>query len=228
MIGFYDYTVVLTYLGLLSSVFGMTRAIHGDYKIAIICLAISGFCDCFDGRVARTKRNRTKDQKNFGIQLDSLSDVVCFGALPALICYLLGMRSFFGVTILFAYVIAAVIRLAYFNVLEGKRQETEEGGGKIYHGLPVTSISVILPVTFLLKFILPELYFLIVLHVVMLAIAILFVVDFKFRKPSMTVIIIMIVCVAAALVLIFLFIHDTMPLPADDPLMNFLLKGIST
>ena len=41
MIGFYDYTVVLTYLGLLSSVFGMTRAIHGDYKIAIICLAIS-------------------------------------------------------------------------------------------------------------------------------------------------------------------------------------------
>ena len=228
MIGFYDYTVVQTYLGLLSSVFGMTRVIQNDYKTAIICLAISGFCDCFDGKVARTKRNRTKDEKNFGIQLDSLSDVVCFGAFPALICYLLGMRSFFGVMILFAYVIAAVIRLAYFNVLEGKRQETEEGGGRIYHGLPVTSISALLPVAFLLKFVLPEFYFVLFLHVLMLAVAILFVVDFKFKKPSMKMIVILIVCVAAALVLIYLFIHIEVPSAGEDPLMTFLRRGASS
>ena len=66
-IGFYDYTVVLTYLSLMSSVIGMTRAIHADYKTAVFCLALSGIFDAFDGRVARTKKNRTDDEKAFGI-----------------------------------------------------------------------------------------------------------------------------------------------------------------
>ena len=46
-IGFYDYTVILTYMSLISSVFGITQAIHGDYKQAIFCLAFSGICDAF-------------------------------------------------------------------------------------------------------------------------------------------------------------------------------------
>ena len=60
LIGVYDYTVVLTYLSLIFSVFGMTQAIHGDYKMAIFCLALSGICDAFDGRVARTKRTEPR------------------------------------------------------------------------------------------------------------------------------------------------------------------------
>ena len=86
MIGFYNYTVILTYISLLSSVFGMTQAIHGHFKTAIFCLALSGLCDMFDGKIARTKKDRTDDEKSFGIQIDSLCDVVCFGAFPALIC----------------------------------------------------------------------------------------------------------------------------------------------
>jgi CDP-diacylglycerol--serine O-phosphatidyltransferase len=72
-IGFYDYTVILTYLSLISSVLGMTRAIHGDYKLAIFCLAFSGICDAFDGRVARTKKNRTEMEKNYGIHVHLLA-----------------------------------------------------------------------------------------------------------------------------------------------------------
>ena len=117
-IGFYDYTVILTYLSLVSSVFGITQAIHGDYKTAIFCLALSGVFDAFDGRVARTKKNRTEDEKAFGIQLDSLCDVICFGAFPALICYLLGVRGTLGLILVFFYCTCAVIRLAFFNVLE--------------------------------------------------------------------------------------------------------------
>ena len=117
LIGFYDYTVILTYLGLISSVFGMTQAIHGDYKTAIFCLAFSGICDAFDGRIARTKKNRTEDEKAFGIQLDSLYDIVCFGIFPALICYLLGVRGTLGLLLVFFYCLCAVIRLAFFNVL---------------------------------------------------------------------------------------------------------------
>ena len=89
MLGFYDYTVVLTYISLVISVFGMTRALAGDFKVAILCLALSGLCDMFDGKIARTKKDRTEDEKKFGIQIDSLCDVVCFGVFPALICYCL-------------------------------------------------------------------------------------------------------------------------------------------
>ena len=63
MLGFYDYTVVLTYVSLGISIFGITRALQGDFKIAIFCLALSGLCDMFDGKIARTKKNRTVDEK---------------------------------------------------------------------------------------------------------------------------------------------------------------------
>ena len=62
-LGIYDYTVVLTYISLGISVFGITRALEGDFRIAILCLALSGLCDMFDGKIARTKKNRTDDEK---------------------------------------------------------------------------------------------------------------------------------------------------------------------
>ena len=92
-LGIYDYTVILTYISLGISVFGITRALEGDFKVAIFCLALSGLCDMFDGKIARTKKNRTDDEKNFGIQIDSLCDVVCFGIFPAMICYCLGVNT---------------------------------------------------------------------------------------------------------------------------------------
>ena len=95
-LGIYDYTVILTYISLGISVFGITRALEGDFKVAIFCLALSGLCDMFDGKIARTKKNRTDDEKNFGIQIDSLCDVVCFGIFPAMICYCLGVNTSAG------------------------------------------------------------------------------------------------------------------------------------
>ena len=91
-LGIYDYTVILTYISLGISVFGISRALEGDFKVAIFCLALSGLCDMFDGKIARTKKNRTDDEKNFGIQIDSLCDVVCFGIFPVMICYCLGVN----------------------------------------------------------------------------------------------------------------------------------------
>lgn len=85
LIGFYNYTVWLTFIGMLSSVVGMGFAVQGKIIAAVICLMFSGFCDMFDGIVARTKKNRTDEEKRFGIQLDSLSDIVCFGVLPFVI-----------------------------------------------------------------------------------------------------------------------------------------------
>ena len=215
-IGFYDYTVVLTYLSLMSSVLGMTRAIHGDYKMAIFCLAFSGICDAFDGRVARTKKNRTADEKAFGIQLDSLCDVVCFGVFPALICYLLGVRGILGWILVLFYCICAVARLAFFNVLEGKRQVTEGGANKTYRGLPVTSIAFILPLAFWLQFIMPDFAFLVLLHVVLLVVGFLFVLDFQMPKPNLKTIITFSLILVFTVSIIFAYTHFRVPGPRDE------------
>lgn len=55
MIGFYNYTVWLTFIGMLSSVVGMGFAVQGKIIAAVICLMFSGFCDMFDGIVAKNK-----------------------------------------------------------------------------------------------------------------------------------------------------------------------------
>ena len=153
MIGFYDYTVVLTYISLMCAVFGITQAIGGHYRTAIICLALSGLFDMFDGKIARTKKNRTDDEKLFGVQIDSLCDVVCFGAFPAVICYVLGVRGILGTIVLAYYCVCSVIRLGFFNVLETNRQRVEEGANKYYHGLPITTMAIVLPLAFMLNFV---------------------------------------------------------------------------
>lgn len=227
-IGFYDYTVILTYLSLISSAFGMTRAIHGGYKTAIFCLALSGICDAFDGRIARTKKNRTGDEKAFGIQLDSLCDVVCFGIFPALICYLLGVRGVLGLTLIFFYCLCAVIRLAFFNVMEEKRQQTEGGSNKVYRGLPVTSIAFILPLTFWLQFFLSELTFLVFLHFVLLIVGFLFILDFPMPKPSLKTLLAMIAVVAVTIGIIFAYTKFRLPSPMDDsnPITEEIIEDI--
>lgn len=101
MLGVYDYTVILTYISLMVSIGGMLFSLNGDCRMALVCLAISGLCDMFDGKVARTKKDRTEVEKRFGIQIDSLADIVCFGVSPAILCYRMGMRGLTGVAILF-------------------------------------------------------------------------------------------------------------------------------
>lgn len=216
MIGFYNYTVILTYISLISSVFGMTQAIHGHFKTAIFCLAFSGLCDMFDGKIARTKKDRSEDEKAFGIQIDSLCDVVCFGAFPALICYLLGVRGTLGLIIISIYCVCSVVRLAFFNVLEGKRQQTEGGANHYYHGLPITSMSVVLPLIFMTQFFLPDLVFLVLLHIVLLVVGILFVIDFRFRKPNNRMLAVLVLVVAAALLALVIYSTFRVPKPSQD------------
>ena len=146
-IGVYDYTVILTYISLSITVIGMTQAIEKHFKIAIVCLALSGLCDMFDGKIART-RERTEPEKKFGIQIDSLCDAICFGVLPVAIGYSVGMRNWFDMPILLIFPLCAVIRLAYFNVAEEERQKQTTDARKVYEGLPVTSVALILPLLY--------------------------------------------------------------------------------
>lgn len=182
LIGFYDYTVILTYMSLFSAVFGIHMAVNENFNISIICLFFSGFCDAFDGMVARSKKNRTEDEKAFGIQLDSLCDIVSFGVFPAVLCYLMGANGPIGVLFAFLYVLCALIRLAFFNVIEEKRQKTEGGCNKSYRGLPVTTIAMILPFIYCFHNLFTDAQFIIVLHIVLVVVAFLFVLDFSVPK----------------------------------------------
>lgn len=204
MIGFYSYTVVLTYLGLASSAIGMILTFQGFAKYALFCLALSGLCDMFDGKVARMKKNRTEDEKRFGIQIDSLCDVVCFGAFPMILCYSIGMRGPAGISILVFYLIAGVIRLAFFNVMEEKRQEETDEARKYYQGLPITSIAIILPLFCTLRPLLGH-RFLSELHICILTVGLLFIINFPLRKPGWKMLTLLVAIVSCALIKIYFF-----------------------
>ena len=181
-IGFYDYTVILTYIGLISGIMGMKCAFTGNLAAAIGCLVFSGICDMFDGAIARTKKNRTADEKNFGIQIDSLCDVICFGVFPAVYLYFSGMDTLFGVAILAFYVLCAVIRLGFFNVLEINRQMQEDGCAKSYRGLPVTSAAILFPLLHLVGPAMPGNAMLVVHHIGAFLMGVLFIADFPIPK----------------------------------------------
>lgn len=177
--------MILTYLGVGLSIFGMTQALTGNYDIAILCLALAGACDTFDGKVARSMKNRTKEQIIFGVQIDSLCDAICFGVTPAVIAYSMGMNNLFGIAVEIVFVLCGVIRLAYFNVLEElKHEEPEKEDRKCYHGLPITSIAILFPILYMFRPLVSEQLFLTALPFAMLAIAFLYILDFKLKKPS--------------------------------------------
>lgn len=149
LLGFYDYTVVLTYAGMLFAFCGILEAIGQYYKGAILCLMMAGLCDMFDGAVASTKE-RNKQEKRFGVQIDSLSDLISFGILPAVLVYMETSNRRMAPIIPALYALAALIRLAYFNVLEEERQDSTTEKRESYLGVPVTTIALLLPAVYIL------------------------------------------------------------------------------
>ena len=226
MIGYYNYTVWLTYLSLISAALGIGASLHGigHPYIGIFFLMLSGLCDAFDGRVARRKKDRTEEEQKFGIQIDSLADLVAFGVLPACIGLSLatlgpdlrgsiikdfrelcvqGFLSSVLIIILVFYVLAALIRLAYYNVLEEERQKTETGNRKYFVGMPVTAASLLFPTIMLAQYLLPFditwLYFL-----GLLVLGILFLSNIRVPKPTLKGILIMVAIGAAEGVLLII------------------------
>lgn len=188
MIGFYNYTVILTYISLLISAVGIGFAATGDPFTALFCLMASGVCDMFDGMIARTRKKSTEEEKRFGIQLDSLCDIVCFGVLPAAVgialaegqSTLLRVASWgFGAL----FILCALIRLAYFNVTEETRQATEGGRRKSYVGVPVTTSAVVFPLMYALSVLIPAPVGLWIYPAFILITAIAFITPVKVPKP---------------------------------------------
>jgi CDP-diacylglycerol--serine O-phosphatidyltransferase len=86
---------------------------QGRWENAVAAIVIAGVLDAMDGRIARM----LKGESRFGAELDSLSDVIAFGATPALVLYMWVMQDMprFGWTISVFFVLCAALRLARFN-----------------------------------------------------------------------------------------------------------------
>jgi len=181
-IGYYNYTVLLTYAGAMASILGIYFAVSGNSFWAVICLQFAGLSDMFDGKIAATM-NRNEKEKLFGIQIDSLCDLVSFGVLPTVIGWSLGLRGvIFFLSALF-FIMNAVIRLSYFNVDETFRQRVETGRRKYYCGCPVTASALLFPLIYGLSNLLggatPVIY-----QISLFVLGFLFVLKFYIPKPA--------------------------------------------
>lgn len=105
----------------------IVAAFRGDYALSAWLIFVAGVTDGLDGRIARFTRTGSP----FGIELDSLVDMVAFGVAPAVLTYrlLLGTGDW-SWTLSFIYVAAVAMRLARFNVEQGGRAHLH------FHGLP--------------------------------------------------------------------------------------------
>ena len=107
----------ITSLGLLSGFYSLVSSINHHFELAATMIVVAFICDGLDGRVARASRSSSQ----FGVEYDSLSDVVAFGVAPAGLIYMFALSSIgnLGWVLSGAYVVCAALRLARFNTQVG-------------------------------------------------------------------------------------------------------------
>ena len=115
--GIYILPNLFTLAALFGGFYGVVMAMNGRFDLAAIGIFCAMVLDSLDGRVARM----TNTQSAFGEQMDSLADMVSFGAAPALIAYVWALKDLgrWGWIAAFVYCACAALRLARFNVNTG-------------------------------------------------------------------------------------------------------------
>ncbi|MBC7360468.1 MAG: CDP-diacylglycerol--serine O-phosphatidyltransferase [Desulfacinum sp.] len=130
---------------LFAGFYGIVSSINGQYFHAAVAILVSCVFDILDGKVARF----TKATSRFGVEYDSLADLVAFGVGPGLLIYLWALQPFgrLGWLAAFLFVACGALRLARFNVQAG------QGGSKYFVGLPIPGAACMIATTvlFLLK-----------------------------------------------------------------------------
>lgn len=179
MIGHYNLSSLLTWLGAAFGTAGLSFAAAARFAPAMSCLILAGLCDLYDGTFA-ARFLRTPEEKAFGREIDSLADAVSFLALPAVLAFQLAGTGVAAATVMVLYVLAGVTRLAYFN-LTGI-EETK--AGRYYRGLPVTYAALIFPALYLPLSYLPDGIFRFIWLGLCLLTGAAFVLDRKIAKPD--------------------------------------------
>ena len=131
--GIYILPNLITASSLFAGFYSMVATLNGNYSTAAIWIFISAVCDGLDGKVARMTGTTSK----FGVEYDSLADVVAFGVTPALLAYSWALRPYgrLGWVAAFLFVACGALRLARFNV----QVNTVES--KRFVGLPIPAAA---------------------------------------------------------------------------------------
>lgn len=182
-IGVYDYTVILTYIGMISAFIGILNTINCNFKFAIICLMFTGLCDMFDGTVASTKK-RNEKERYFGIQIDSFCDLISFGVLPAIFLYMYSEKTILSSIIAIIYTLFALIRLSVFNIIETEKKEDTNKKSSQFLGIPVTTVALLLPLIYLL-YSFGIIKNMIILSILLSILGIFFITKIKIQKPNL-------------------------------------------
>ena len=126
---------------LFSGFFGIINAINGNFTMASVAVFVSCVFDILDGKIARLTRATSR----FGVEYDSLADLVAFGVGPGLLIYLIALRSMgrLGWLAAFVFVACGALRLARFNV------QVDTAGKKYFVGLPIPGAAAMLAATVL-------------------------------------------------------------------------------
>ncbi len=141
--GIYLLPNLFTTAGLFAGFYAIVAAMNGDFQAAAIAIFVAMIMDGIDGRVARL----TNTTSEFGVQYDSLSDMVCFGLAPALVVFEWALRSMLeqgwlwsklGWLAAFVYTAGAALRLARFNTQVGSADK------RYFQGLPSPSAAGVL------------------------------------------------------------------------------------
>ena len=198
LIGVYNPTIILTYIGVFCAVLGIgvlfsaqATGVFDCLNVVMILLMASGVCDMFDGAVARCF-DRTEKEKQFGIQLDSLADTVSFVIYPAVILLSVAEFNILSAIIACFYVFAGIMRLGWFNVT------TEENKG-FYKGLPVTFSSIVVPLVYLVMKLIDITYLQVAYPVLFACVGLLFILNFKLKKPGMKFLLVMLALAVATI-----------------------------
>lgn len=178
IIGYYRDCDLLTMTGTFCALLGCVCAINGNRLLPIFFLILSGICDGFDGKLARRKE-ATKEQSVYGVQLDSLSDLISFGVFPLVLTVsALPKDSYLTWVAIIFYSLCGMIRLAYFNTLDICK-ESEKG---YFIGAPITTISIIYPLLYLICFFNHFRHFDIISAVFFILVGLSFILRIKIKK----------------------------------------------
>ena len=126
----------ITSIGLLSGFYSMVSAVTGHFEVAAVMIIIAFVCDGLDGRVARASRTSSQ----FGVEYDSLSDVVAFGVAPAMLAFSWALKPIgsLGIGVAGLFVLCSALRLARFNV------QTASADKSRFVGLPVPGAAIMI------------------------------------------------------------------------------------
>jgi len=141
--GVYLLPNLITTASLFAGFYAIVAAMDGRFYSAAIAILVALVLDGLDGRVARM----TKSTSDFGVQYDSLADLVVFGVAPALLVYLWALKGLpykqFGWVAAFLFVVCGALRLARFNVQQGSMDP------RYFNGLPIPAAATLVATSIL-------------------------------------------------------------------------------